>query len=69
MEGPGHFTFKNDRTGLFQFGLVQGEMDCQGGNQEPRKQRIEFSWAPDSTPAIHFPLDQAKFEKVPCGHS
>jgi len=43
MEVPGHFTFKKDGTGRFQFGLVQGEMDCRledmGG-----KVRIEFSW-------------------------
>jgi len=43
MEVPGHFTFRKDGTGHFQFGLVQGEMDCRledmGG-----KVRIEFSW-------------------------
>ncbi len=43
MEVPGHFTFRKDGTGHFQFGLVQGEMDCRledmGG-----KSRIEFSW-------------------------
>lgn len=29
MEAPGHFTFRKDGTGHFQFGLVQGEMDCR----------------------------------------
>jgi hypothetical protein len=29
MEVQGHFTFKKDGTGHFQFGLVQGEMDCR----------------------------------------
>jgi len=29
MEVPGHFTFKKDGTGNFQFGMVQGEMDCR----------------------------------------
>ena len=43
MEVPGHFTFNKVGTGHFQFGLVQGQMDCRietkGG-----KVRIEFSW-------------------------
>ena len=43
MEVPGHFTFRKDGSGRFQFGLVQGEMDCRlentGGNA-----RIAFSW-------------------------
>jgi hypothetical protein len=43
MEVPGHFMFKKDGTGLFQFGLVQGEMDCRIENVEG-KERIEFSW-------------------------
>lgn len=42
-EVPAHFTFRKDGTGHFQFGLVQGEMDCRledmGG-----KVRIAFSW-------------------------
>jgi hypothetical protein len=29
MEVPGHFTFRKDGSGQFQFGLVQGEMDCR----------------------------------------
>ena len=53
MEVPGHFTFRKDGTGHFQFGLVHGEMDCRlddmGG-----KVRIEFSWEgqDDLDPAI-----------------
>ncbi len=43
MEVPGHFTFKKNGTGLFQFGLVQGEMDCRVKNAD-RGSRIEFSW-------------------------
>ena len=43
METRGHFTFKKDGTGHFQFGLVQGEMD---GRVEvvDGKDRIAFSW-------------------------
>ncbi len=43
MEVPGHFTFNKNGTGLFQFGLVQGEMDCRLGADDKRE-RIEFSW-------------------------
>jgi hypothetical protein len=43
MEVPGHFTFKKDGTGHFQFGLVQGEMDCKMEVIDNRE-RIEFSW-------------------------
>ena len=43
MEVPGHFTFNKDGTGHFQFGLVQGEMDCRSENKGG-KARIEFSW-------------------------
>ena len=43
MDVRGHFTFKKDGTGLFQFGLVQGEMDCRVESGE-RGARIEFSW-------------------------
>ena len=43
IEVPGHFTFKKDGTGLFQFGLVQGEMDCRMETGD-RGARIEFSW-------------------------
>jgi hypothetical protein len=43
MEVPGHFTFRKDGTGHFQFGLVQGEMDCRLENASG-KARIDFSW-------------------------
>ena len=43
MEVPGHFTFNKDGTGQFQFGLVQGEMDCRVESKNG-KERIEFSW-------------------------
>lgn len=43
MEVPGHFTFDKDGTGHFQFGLVQGEMDCRLETGD-EKDRIEFSW-------------------------
>jgi hypothetical protein len=43
MEVPGHFTFRKDGTGHFQFGLVQGEMDCRLESDDGRE-RIEFSW-------------------------
>ena len=43
MEVPGHFTFRKDGTGHFQFGRVQGEMDCRIENASG-KGRIEFSW-------------------------
>ena len=43
MEVRGHFTFEKDGTGHFQFGLVQGEMDCRV-ETEGGKERIEYSW-------------------------
>ena len=43
MEVPGHFTFKKDGTGQFQFGLVQGETDCRVESKNG-EDRIEFSW-------------------------
>jgi hypothetical protein len=43
MEVPGHFTINKDGTGHFQFGLVQGEMDCHMELVEGRE-RTEFSW-------------------------
>jgi hypothetical protein len=43
MEVPGHFTFRKDGTGHFQFGLVQGEMDCRIETDHGRE-RIGFSW-------------------------
>jgi hypothetical protein len=43
MEVPGHFTFHKDGSGHFQFGLVQGEMDCRVENTGGTS-RIEFTW-------------------------
>ena len=43
MEIQGHFTFKKDGTGHFQFGLVQGDMDCRIETVDG-KEGIEFSW-------------------------
>jgi len=39
LEVPGHITFKTDRSGTFQFGLVEAQMDCRRQGQ-----RIEFTW-------------------------
>lgn len=42
MEVPGHITFGTGQSGSFQFGLVQGEMDCRSDRrQDPR---IQFTW-------------------------
>jgi hypothetical protein len=41
MDGPGNFTFSTGRSGSFQFGLVQGQMDCKVAQQG---QRIDFTW-------------------------
>lgn len=43
MEGPGCFMFKKNGTGHFEFGLVQGEMDCRVQTDGGRE-RIEFTW-------------------------
>ena len=43
MEVPGHFTLEKDGMGHFQFGLVQGEMDCRIETVDGQV-RIEFSW-------------------------
>jgi len=42
-EVPGHFTIRKDGTGSFQFGLVQGEMDCCNEKTNGRE-RLDFSW-------------------------
>ena len=42
MDVPGHFTFAANRMGSFQFGLVQGEMDCRFDGKPPG--RVEFTW-------------------------
>ncbi len=40
---PGHFTFRKDGTGSFQFGAVQGAMDWRM-NETKSGGRLEFSW-------------------------
>lgn len=42
MDVPGHFTFGSGRSGSFQFGMVQGQMDCRPAY--PSVQRMEFTW-------------------------
>lgn len=44
MEVPAHITIRNDLTGEFQFGLVQGQLD---GRVDPNRDatRFEFSWS------------------------
>jgi hypothetical protein len=42
IEVPGHITFGKNLNGNFQFGMVQGQMDCK--LDEPQSQRIEFTW-------------------------
>lgn len=43
MDVPGHITFTPGRSGSFQFGLVQAQMDCRirAGSNPPQ---IEFTW-------------------------
>lgn len=42
MDVPGHFTFSRGRSGSFQFGMVQGRMDCV--LDQHNRQRIDFTW-------------------------
>jgi hypothetical protein len=42
MDGPGHISFGADRSGSFQFGMVQGQMDCKSAN--PPEDGINFTW-------------------------
>ena len=42
MEVPGHITFGTGGTAVFQFGLVQAQMDCRIDDRQDR--RIEFTW-------------------------
>jgi len=42
MEVPGHVTFGEERSGHFQFGAVEGQMDCQFDKRQ--SQRIDFTW-------------------------
>lgn len=41
MEGPGRISFGPGRAGSFQFGLVQGQMDCKPAE---RQERVDFTW-------------------------
>lgn len=40
---PGHVTIRNDGTGSFQFGAVQGEMDCRI-ERVADQDVLSFSW-------------------------
>jgi hypothetical protein len=42
MDGPGHITFGAGRSGAFQFGMVQGQMDSRPA--ESLGDRVEFTW-------------------------
>ncbi|WP_332777309.1 hypothetical protein [Polaromonas sp.] len=42
MDVPGHITFSAGRSGSFQFGMVQGQMDCKVDKQQSL--RIDFTW-------------------------
>ncbi len=42
MDVPGHLTFGAGRSGSFQFGMVQAQMDCRLVN--PSHKRIELTW-------------------------
>ena len=44
MEVPAHITIRDDLTGEFQFGLVQGELDARVSIVDGAA-RVEFSWA------------------------
>jgi hypothetical protein len=43
-EAPAHITIRDDLTGTFQFGLVQGEIDARVGGVDGVA-RVEFSWS------------------------
>lgn len=42
MDVPGHFSFGPGGSGSFQFGMVQGQMDCKPDQRQ--SPRIEFTW-------------------------
>lgn len=44
MEVPAHITIRNDLTGTFQFGLVQGDIDARVSLTD-NVARVEFSWS------------------------
>ncbi len=41
MDVPGHITFGDGRSGNFQFGMVQGQMDCKLDKRQ--SQRFDFT--------------------------
>ena len=41
LDVPGHFTFSEEQSGEFQFGMVVGWMDCR---YDKDRARVEFSW-------------------------
>jgi len=43
LMGPGYFEFDKEDSGEFQFGAVQGQMDCRIGTIDGES-RIEFTW-------------------------
>ena len=49
---PGYLQFEDDEMGSFQFGTVQGWMDCRP-ERIGKQERVEFSWEgqSDSDPA------------------
>jgi hypothetical protein len=44
MEVPAHITIRDDLTGSFQFGLVQGDIDARVCEVDGTV-RVEFSWS------------------------
>ena len=42
MDVSGHFTFGAGRSGSFQFGMVQGQMDCKF--DPTQSLQVEFTW-------------------------
>lgn len=42
MDAPGHFTFGPGGAGSFQFGMVQGQMDCRADTRQSH--RVDFTW-------------------------
>ena len=44
MEVPAHLTIRDDLTGAFQFGLVQGDIDARVSEVDGVA-RVEFSWS------------------------
>ncbi len=44
LDAPAHITVRNDMTGAFQFGLVQGDIDVRIGVADGVA-RVEFTWS------------------------